>query len=126
MEQSRITSSGEFNWPTASSSSNCTGISTGVGYLPNELYVNGTVGMGILNPNQKLTITSNKMKQVKAALFTVTRDEKTNEIIDSEFVREFWFKQKPGVSFEVAASFANGYAINPDTEVVREIISIHF
>jgi hypothetical protein len=124
MEQGRITSSGEFSWPTVTN--NNTGISTGTGYLPNELYVNGTVGMGNTNPSFKLTVTSNKMKQVKAALFTVTRDPKTNEIIDSEFVKEFWFKQKPGVSFEVAASFANGYAINPDTEVVREIISIHF
>lgn len=64
------------------------------------------------------------MKQIKAALFTVTRDEKTNEIIDSEFVREFWVKQKPGVSFEVAASFANGYAINPDTEVIKEVFTV--
>jgi hypothetical protein len=124
MEQGRITSSGNFDWSTVTS--NNTGISTSTGYLPNQLHANGTVGMGCLNPNQTLTITSNKMKQVKAALFTVTRDPKTNEIIDSEFVKEFWFKQKPGVSFEVAASFANGYAINPDTEVVREIISIHF
>jgi len=112
-------------WPEVNSNS-YVGISTRTGYLPNELHVNGTVGMGILNPNQKLTITSNKMKQVKAALFAVTRDPKTNEIIDSDFIKEFWVKQKPGVSFEVAASFANGYAINPDTEVVRELISVNF
>lgn len=112
-------------WPEVNSNS-YVGISTGTGCLPNQLHFNGTVGIGNTNPYQRLTITSNKMKQVKAALFTVTRDEKTNEIIDSEFVKEFWVKQKPGVSFEVAASFANGYAINPDTEVVREIISIHF
>ena len=124
MEQGRITSSGEFNWPTANS--NCTGISTGTGYLPNELYLNGTVGMGNTNPSFKLTVTSNKMKQVKAALFTVIRDQKTNEIIDSEFVKEFWVKQKPGVSFDIAASHANGYAINPDTEVIREILTVNF
>jgi len=121
MEQGKITSSGTL---TFSGSSNCTGISTGTGYLPNQLYVNGTVGMGCLNPNQTLKITSNKMKQVKAALFTVTRDEKTNEIIDSEFVKEFWVKQKPGVSFEVAASFALGYAINPDNEIIRELLTM--
>lgn len=126
MEQGRITSSGEFNWPTASSSGNCTGISTGTGYLPNQLSINGTVGMGNTNPYQRLTVTSNKMKQVKAALFAVTRDPKTNEIIDSDFIKEFWVKQKQGVSFDVAASHANGYAIDPDTEVIREIISIHF
>lgn len=122
MEEGRITSSGTIN----TNSSNYTGISTGTGYLPNELYVNGTVGMGNINPSFKFTVTSNKMKQVKAALFTVTRDLKTNEIIDSEFVKEFWVKQKPGVSFDVAASHANGYAINPDTEVIREILTVNF
>jgi len=121
MEQGRITSSGTL---TFSGNSSCTGISTGTGYLPDQLYVNGTVGMGNTNPSFKLTVTSNKMKQVKAALFTVTRDPKTNEIIDSEFVKEFWVKQKPGVSFEVAASFVLGYAINPDNEIIREVLTM--
>lgn len=122
MEQGRITSSGTL---TFSGNSICTGIITETGYLPDQLYVNGTAGMGNTNPSFKLTVTSNKMKQVKAALFTVTRDEKTNEIIDSEFVKEFWVKQKPGVSFEVAASFANGYAIDPDKEVIRELFTLN-
>jgi hypothetical protein len=105
MEQGRITSSGSINWSDTTSNS-----------------YTRTVGMGNPFPNQILTITSNKMKQVKAALFTVTRDEKTNEIIDSEFVKELWVKQKPGVSFELAASFAIGRAINPDTEVIKELL----
>lgn len=121
MEQGRMNSSGEFSWPTANSS-NCTGISTGNRYLLTD--INGTVGMGNPFPNQKLTVTSNKMKQVKAVLFTVTRDPKTNEIIDSEFVKEFWVKQKPGISFEVAASFVLGYAINPDNEIIREVLTM--
>lgn len=99
-----------------------------IGTFDPNFYYNTTtnIGMGDPFPNQKLTVTSNKMKQVKAALFSVTRDQKTNEIIDSEFVKEFWVKQKPGVSFEVAASFANGYAIDPDKEVIKEILTIHF
>lgn len=102
----------------------------GIGTVPHNpnFYYNpmANIGMGDPFPNQKLTVTSSKMKQVKAALFTVTRDPKTNEIIDSEFVKEFWIKQKPGVSFDVAASHANGYAINPDTEVIREILTVNF
>lgn len=91
-----------------------------------------TAGTWTPNPNfiydasSNKELKSNKMKQVKAALFTVTRDPRTNEIIDSEFVKEFWVKQKPGVSFDVAASHANGYAINPDTEVIREILTVSF
>lgn len=114
MEQGRITSSGN--------------VITSSGFTNQGLIYNtsSNIGMGDPFPNQKLTVTSSKMKQVKAALFTVTRDQKTNEIIDSEFVKEFWVKQKPGVSFEVAASFANGYAIDPDTEVIRELFSVNF
>lgn len=114
MEQGRITSSGN--------------VITSSGFTNQGLIYNSSsnIGMGDPFPNQKLTVTSSKMKQVKAALFTVTRDQKTNEIIDSEFVKEFWVKQKPGVSFEVAASFANGYAIDPDTEVIRELFSVNF
>lgn len=67
-----------------------------------------------------------KMKQVKAALFIVVRDEKTNEIISAEFVKEFWFAQKSGVSFDVAAAYANGFVPNPDTEVIRELQSVTF
>lgn len=114
MEQGRITSSGN--------------VITSSGFTNQGLIYNSTsnVGLGCTNPSQILTVTSSKMKQVKAALFTVTRDPKTNEIIDSEFVREFWVKQKPGVSFDVAAAHANGYAIDPDTEVIREILTVNF
>ena len=114
MEKMSITSSGN--------------IGIGTGTTSHSLVYNSStnVGLGCTNPSQILTVTSNKMKQVKAALFTVTRDPKTNEIIDSEFVKEFWVKQKPGVSFDVAAAHANGYAINPDTEVIREILTVNF
>jgi hypothetical protein len=118
MEQARMNSSGTL---TFSGSSNSSIYATGLTYNPSS-----NIGMGDRNPSFKFTVTSSKMKQVKAALFTVTRDPKTNEIIDSEFVKEFWVKQKPGVSFDVAASHANGYAINPDTEVIREILTVSF
>jgi len=103
-------------------------IGIGTGTTSHGLVYNSTtnVGLGCTNPSQILTVTSNKMKQVKAALFTVTRDPKTNEIIDSEFVREFWVKQKPGVSFDVAAAHANGFAPDPDKEVIRELLTVNF
>lgn len=102
------------------------GISTGLGYLPEQLHISsaGNVALGIINPSQKLTITT-KMKQVKAALFSVKRDEKTNEIIESEFKQEFWFLQKPNISFEVAAMSKLNFVIDPETEVVKEIYSVY-
>lgn len=114
MEQGKITSSGN--------------VITSSGFTNQGLIYNSSsnIGMGDPFPNQKLTVTSSKMKQVKAALFTVTRDPKTNEIIDSDFVKEFWAKQKPGVSFDVAAAHANGFAPDPDKEVIREILTVNF
>jgi hypothetical protein len=120
-------SMGEFNWPNASSSGDCTGISAGTGYLPNQLNINGTVGMGDPNPSFKFTLnTPNKMRYTRAALFNVVRDEKTNQIIDANLVKEFWVKVKSGVTFDVAAAHANGFAPDPDKEVIRELESIHF
>lgn len=116
MEQARMNSSGTL---TFSGSSNSSIYATGLVYNSSS-----NIGMGDPNPSFKFTVTSSKMKQVKAVLFTVTRDPKTNEIIDSEFVKEFWVKQKPGVSFEVAASFVLGYAINPDNEIIREVLTM--
>lgn len=112
MENMSITSSGSI------------GIRNGTNTSYYYYNPSSNVGLGCTNPSQILTVTSNKMKQVKAVLFTVTRDPKTNEIIDSEFVKEFWVKQKPGVSFEVAASFVLGYAINPDNEIIREVLTM--
>lgn len=122
-----MSSSGTLTF-TDTNSSSYLGVSTGTGFTNQGLIYNtsSNIGMGDPNPSFKFTVTSSKMRQVKAALFTVTRDPKTNEIIDSEFVKEFWVKQKPGVSFEVAASFANGYAIDPDTEVIRELFNVNF
>jgi hypothetical protein len=127
MEQGRFTSSGTL---TFTDSNNSSIYAAGQGSIPvNDLVYNSTtnVGLGILNPNQTFTInTPNKMRYTRAALFNVTRDEKTNQIIDANLVKEFWVKVKSGVTFDVAAAHANGFAPDPDKEVIRELESIHF
>jgi len=82
------------------------------------------INLGCISTSQ--TFTPNKMRYTRAALFNVVRDEKTNQIIDATLVKEFWVKIKPGVSFDVAAAHANGFAPDPDNEVIRELESIHF
>lgn len=109
MEQARMNSSGTLTFTDHS-----------------FLTTSSNIGMGDLNPYQKLTVNSNKMRYTRAALFNVVRDEKTNQIIDATLVKEFWVKVKSGVSFDVAAAHANGFAPDPDTEVIRELESIHF
>ena len=87
------------------------------------LYGNGTaVGSTLTGFN----ITEKpKMKhfQVKVAIFNVTRDE-NYEIIDSTFAQELWVKQKNGVSLEAATMKQLGFVIDPDKEVIKEILSI--
>ena len=64
-----------------------------------------------------------KMKQVKVAIFNVTRDE-NYEIIDSTFAQELWMCKKNSVSLEVATMKQLGFVIDPDKEVIKEILSI--
>jgi hypothetical protein len=64
-----------------------------------------------------------KIKQVKVAIFFVTRDE-NYEIIDSAFDQEVWVCQKKGVSLEAATMKQLGYVIDPDLKIIREVLSI--
>jgi hypothetical protein len=64
-----------------------------------------------------------KIKQVKVAIFNVTRDE-NYEIIDSAFDQEVWVCQKKGVSLEAATMKQLGYVIDPDLKIIREVLSI--
>lgn len=64
-----------------------------------------------------------KMKQVKVAIFNVTRDE-NYEIIDSTFDQEVWVCQKKDVSLETATMKQLGYVIDPDVKIIREVLSI--
>lgn len=127
MEQARMNSSGTLTF-TDSNSSSIYGTGPGIPVTSSGLVYNSTtnIGMGDLNPSFKFTVNSNKMRYTRAALFNVVRDEKTNQIIDATLVKEFWVKVKSGVSFDVAAAHANGFAPDPDTEVIRELESIHF
>jgi len=64
-------------------------------------------------------------KQVKVAVFTVERNDK-NEVKSSKFVKEFWVEQKNGGSVILAAAKQLDKDYDPDTTVVREILSITF
>jgi hypothetical protein len=82
-------------------------------------YAVGTTSLGYLQ------IKNNQMRQVKVALFNVVRDPETNNITDSTFVSEFWVKQKPDVSLELATMTQLDRLIDPDKEVIREIYSLY-
>jgi hypothetical protein len=73
-----------------------------------------------LGLSQAITNSNNMSKQVKVAVFTVKRNDK-NEIVSSEFIKEFWVEQKNGGSIVLAASKQLDKDFDPDTTVIREI-----
>ena len=72
-----------------------------------------------------ITNSNNMSRQVKVAVFTVKRNDK-NEIISSEFIKEFWVEQKNGGSIVLAASKQLDKDFDPDTTVIREILTVGF
>ena len=105
------------------------GIGTGTTTGTVTLSHSGTVGMGVLNPSQILTISnSNNMtsRQVKVAVFTITRDVDTNEITSTKFVKELWVEKKNGASIDLIVAKHLDADFDPETTVVKELFTISF
>lgn len=107
--------------------SGCT-ISTGTSAV-----ISGGTGVTIsgestLNTFSSLTVSnSNNMRtrQVKAAVFTVQRNEK-NEVTSSKFVKELWVEIKNGASLDLAVAKELKGDFDPETTVIRELNSFSF
>jgi hypothetical protein len=120
-------------------SGNINGYSGTVSSGTTTLGYSGTINGGTgANFNQGLTlqgnstinystnqIQNNMNRQVKVAVFTVKRNDK-NEIVSSEFVKEFWVEQKNGGSIVLAASKQLDKDFDPDTTIIREILTVSF
>jgi hypothetical protein len=81
-----------------------------------------------LNNLNNLSISNlNKMKtkQVKAAVFTVERNDK-NEVVSSKFVKELWVEVKNGTSLDLVVAKELKGDFDPETTVVREVYSVTF
>ena len=75
-----------------------------------------------------LTLTnSNNMrtKQVKAAVFTIERNDK-NEVISSTFKQDLWVEIKNGASLDLAVAKQLKGDFDPETTVVKEIYTVTF
>jgi hypothetical protein len=105
------------------------GIGTGTTTGTVTLSHSGTVGMGVLNPSQILTISNlNNMtsRQVKVAVFTITRDVDTNEITSTKFVKELWVEKKNGTSIDLIVAKQLDADFDPETTVVKELFTVSF
>lgn len=73
-----------------------------------------------------LTVQNMRPQQVKVAVFTITRDEDTNEINSTKFVKELWIERKNGTSIDLIVAKQLDENFDPETTVIREIHSFSF
>jgi hypothetical protein len=65
-------------------------------------------------------------RQVKVAVFTITRDEDTNEINSTKFVKELWIERKNGASIDLIVAKQLDADFDPETTVIKELFTISF
>jgi hypothetical protein len=88
-------------------------------------YVDTSLG----SPSTRLIIpTPENMntKQVKVAVFTITRDVDTNEINSTKFVKELWVERKNGASIDLIVAKQLDADFDPETTVIKELFTISF
>jgi hypothetical protein len=108
-------------------------------WVDTNLYTGGTVVRGsridlfnhipsnlnILNNLSISNLSNMKTKQVKAAVFTVERNDK-NEVVSSKFIKELWVEVKNGTSLDLVVAKELKGDFDPETTVVREVYSVTF
>jgi hypothetical protein len=95
------------------------------------LGITGTyVNTSLVTPSTRLIIpTPNEnmnTKQVKVAVFTITRDVDTNEINSTKFVKELWVERKNGASIDLIVAKQLDTDFDPETTVIKELFTISF
>ena len=113
---------------TAITTTNLNGGSTTINYDWNQF--NGGNGTILSNGSDltfsTLTINQNNMvRQVKAAVFTVERNE-DNKVVSAKFIKEVWVEVKNGSSLDLAVAKELDKDFDPANIVVREIYSVTF
>jgi hypothetical protein len=107
---------------------------TGTGTITGTVVSSGNTILGStdtflgINGTNITTITSENMtlKQVKVAVFTITRDVDTNEITSTKFVKELWVEKKNGTSIDLIVAKQLDADFDPETTVIKELFTISF
>lgn len=81
------------------------------------------------NLGQSVAVTPvNKMtpKQVNVAVFTITRDEDTNEINSTKFLKQLWIEQKNGTSIDLLVAKQLGNDFDPELTIIKILSTVSF
>lgn len=65
-------------------------------------------------------------KQVNVAVFTITRDEDTNEINSTKFLKELWIEQKNGTSIDLLVAKQLGSDFDPELTIIKVLSTVSF
>lgn len=76
--------------------------------------------------NSNLIENNMRPTQVKVAVFTITRDEDTNEINSSKFLKELWVEQKNGVSIDLIVAKQLDKDFDPETTIIKVLSTVSF
>lgn len=91
---------------------------------------NGTIlsnGSGYTSISTAIS-NSNNMRptQVKVAVFEITRDEDTNEINSTKFLKELWVEVKNGASIDLIVAKHLDKDFNPETTIIKVLTTVTF
>jgi hypothetical protein len=98
---------------------------TGTGTISNGITFQGLTGTNLITIPSILT-ENMTLKQVKVAVFTITRDVDTNEINSTKFVKELWVEKKNGTSIDLIVAKQLDADFDPETTVIKELFTISF
>jgi hypothetical protein len=90
---------------------------SGGGLTPNGNY---SIMYGPINTNTMA------LKQVNVAVFTITRDEDTNEINSTKFVKELWIEQKNGASIDLIVAKQLDKDFDPEFTIIKTLATFSF
>ena len=74
-----------------------------------------------ITPVKKMT-----PRQVNVAVFTITRDEDTNEINSTKFLKQLWIEQKNGTSIDLLVAKQLGHDFNPELTIIKILSTVSF
>jgi hypothetical protein len=90
------------------------------GYSGLTLSGNSTINFSNQNSNNMTP------KQVNVAVFTITRDEDTNEINSTKFLKELWIEQKNGTSIDLLVAKQLGSDFDPELTIIKVLSTVSF
>lgn len=85
-------------------------------------FLSATNNLGL---SMAVTNQNNMVRQVKVAVFEVSRNE-DNKVISSKLVKELWIEQKNGSSIELAVAKQLEKDFDPANTVIKEMYSYTF